>query len=137
MQLSPYLHFKGQCEEAFKFYEKALNGKLDFLMAFEKSPMANQVPADWQNKVMHATLTAGGVRVMGSDPPPDRYQKPQGFSMAVNLKDAAEADRVFKALAEGGAELMPIQETFWALRYGMLVDRYGIPWMVNCEKPMP
>lgn len=135
MRLSPYLHFKGQCEEAFRFYEKALNGKMDFMMTFAGSPMANQVPGDWQNKVMHATFNAGGVRVMGSDPPPDRYQKPQGFSVAVNLEDAGEAERIFKALAEGGAVQMPIQETFWALRYGMLVDRFGIPWMVNCEKP--
>ena len=136
MQLYPYLHFNGQCEEAFKFYEKCLGGKITFMMPHEGTPVADQVPQEWGKKILHATLNIGENVLQGADSPPNHYQKPQGFSVSISTNDPAEADRVFNALAENGAVQMPIQETFWAVRFGMVTDRFGIPWMINCGKPM-
>jgi PhnB protein len=134
-QLDTYLLFDGQCEEAFKFYAQVLGGKIEGMMTFEGSPAAAQVPAgaEWGKRILHARLTAGKSALMGSDCPPGRYEQPKGFSVSIAVKDVAEADRVFEALAEKGSITMPIQKTFWSPRFGMLVDRFGIPWMVNCE----
>jgi PhnB protein len=134
MQLNPHLSFNGECEAAFKFYEKCLGGNITFLMPYEGSPMARQAPAAWGKKILHATLKLGDRVVTGADAPPDQYQKPQGFSLGLNIAEPAEAERVFQALAENGTVQMPIQETFWALRFGMLADQFGIPWMINCGK---
>jgi PhnB protein len=135
MQINPYLLFTGQCEEAFKFYEKLLGGKIEVMMTHEGTPAEGGVPAEWQKKILHARMTTPGGVLMGSDAPPGRQAKPQGFSVSVSVDDPAEADRIYNALAEGAAAVtMPIQQTFWAERFGMLTDRFGIPWMVNCEK---
>ncbi len=134
MQIQPYLNFPGQCEEAFKFYAQCFGGEVVSLFTFGGSPMAEHAPAEWQSKVMHSTLKVGNAIVMGSDAPADRYTKPQGFYVSVSLEKPADAERVFATLADRGSIEMPIQETFWALRFGMCVDRFGIPWMVNCEK---
>lgn len=135
MQMNPYLLFTGQCEEAFRFYEKLLGGKIEFMMTHGDTPAENQVPHEWRDKIMHARMSTPGGVLMGSDAPPGRQAKPQGFSVSVSVDDPAEADRIFNALADGATAIsMPIQETFWARRFGMVTDRYGIPWMVNCEK---
>jgi PhnB protein len=135
MQINSYLLFTGQCEEAFKSYEKLLGGKIGFITTYAESPGADQVPPEWRGKIMHARMTTPGGVLMGSDPPPGRQAKPQGFSVSVSVDDPAEAERIYNGLAEGAiAVTMPIQETFWARRFGMLTDRFGIPWMVNCEK---
>jgi PhnB protein len=135
MQMNPYLLFNGQCEEAFKFYEKCLGGKIESLSTFANSPMEQHVPAEWSGKVMHASLNLGdGVILMGSDPPPGRYQAPQGFSVSLGIKDPAETERIFNELAQDGKVQMPIQKTFWSERFGMVADRFGIPWMLNCEQ---
>jgi len=134
MELNPYLTFDGQCEAAFQFYERCLGGKIVTMMNHKDSPIADQVPADWGKRIMHARLTVGDSVLMGSDSPPEHYEEPKGFSVALQLKQPAEAERVFQALAEGGTVLMPIQQTFWATRFGMLVDRFAIPWMINCEQ---
>lgn len=136
MQLNPYLSFNGHCQEAFKFYETCLGGKIQAMITHEGTPAEGQVPAEWLKKIMHARLILDGQTLMGSDTPPDRYEQPRGFSVTLQITNPAEADRVFQALAEGGQIKMPIQETFWALRFGMLVDRFAIPWMINCEKPV-
>ena len=135
MSLNPYLYFNGQCEEAFRFYEKRLGGKITFMMRYEGSPMAGQVPSGYANKVLHAGLTLGDGLLEGCDAPPGEYKKPQSFCVMLRPKDAAEADRIFSALAEDGTVRIPIGETFWALRFGMVVDRFGMPWLINCEKP--
>jgi PhnB protein len=135
MQLNPHLAFNGQCEAAFKFYEKCLSGKIVMMMTYGNSPMAEQTPPAWRGKIIHATFALGDHRLTGADVPPERYQKPQGFSVLLSIGAEAEADRIFKALAENGAVQMPVQETFWALRFGMLVDQFGTPWMINCGKP--
>jgi len=134
MQVNPYLFFHGNCEEAFKFYEKALGGKVDAMMTHGGSPMAKHVPPNWQSKIIHARFTIDGQVLMGSDVPPDSYKQPTGFSVSLSVKQAADAERIFQNLAEKGKVEMPLQETFWAVRFGMLVDRFGIPWMINCEK---
>jgi PhnB protein len=135
MRSNPYLGFSGQCEAAFKFYAQCLNGKIEAMITHGETPAAQYAPANWQSKIMHAHLTAGDVVLMGSDAPPDHFEKPQGFSVALQTQDPAEAERVFHALAEKGTVRLPIQETFWSVHFGMLVDQFGIPWMVNCEKP--
>lgn len=135
MQMNPYLLFTGQCEEAFKFYEKLLGGKIEFMMSHADTPAESQVPPEWRDKIMHVRMSTPGGVLMGSDAPPGHQAKPQGFSVSVSVDDPAEADRIFNGLAEGAtAVAMPIQETFWARRFGMVTDRFGIPWMVNCEK---
>lgn len=135
MRLNPYLTFNGECEAAFQFYEKALGGKIEMMMRFEDSPLSSQVRPDWRNKIIHATLSVGDHLLQGSDPPPGRYEKPQGFSVTLNIADADEAEHIFTVLAENATVQMPIQETFWAKRFGMLVDRFGTPWMINCSRP--
>src|SRR5438552_13634706 len=107
MQLNPYLLFNGQCEEAFKFYAQCLGGKIEAMMTHAGTPAEAHVPAEWRNKIMHARLVVGGEVLMGSDVPPDRYEEPKGFSVSLQIKDPAEAERVFHALAEKGAVRMP------------------------------
>jgi PhnB protein len=134
MQLNTYLTFNGQCEAAFKFYAMVLGGKIEAMMPHEGSPMAEHVPPEWRTKIMHARLSVGDTILMGSDATPDHYEPMKGFSVSLGIDNPGEAERVFHALAESGSVQMPIQETFWAARFGMLVDRFGTPWMINCEK---
>ncbi len=134
MQLNPYLFFSGQCEAAFKFYAQVLGGKIDALLTHEGTPAENHVPAEWRSKIMHARMTIGDWVLMASDAPPGRSQPPQGFSVHISVDEPAEAERVFKALADGGQVRMAMEQTFWAERFGMLVDRFGTPWMINCAK---
>lgn len=136
MRLNPYLSFAGNCAEAFALYAQSLGGNVVFTMRYGESPMAEQIPPGFRDKIMHTRMEVAGFTLMGSDAPPDRYTRPAGTMITVSVDAPAEADRVFAALAEGGQVSMPIQETFWARRFGMLTDRFGIPWMVNCEKPM-
>jgi PhnB protein len=132
MRVNSYLLFNGNCETAFKFYEKCLGGKIQTLMPHEGTPMASQVPENWRSKIIHAAMSLGDELLMGSDAPPDHYQKPQGFSVTLNLNDTAESERIFRELSEDGSVQMPLQETFWAKRFAMFTDRFGIPWMINC-----
>ena len=133
MQINPYLIFDGQCEAAFKFYEKVLGGKIEAMIPHEGTPAAEHVPAEWRSKIMHARLNVGDKLLMGSDAPPDHYDQMKGFSVSLGIGEPAEAERVFHALAEQGTVRLPLQQTFWARRFGMLVDRFGTPWMINCE----
>ena len=132
MKLSPYVNFNGQCAEAFKFYEQQLGGKVLMMMTFGESPMKDQTAADWRDKVMHATLAIGDTVLMGMDAGPTHYAAPQGVFVSLTVA-AAEAERIFKALADGGKVTMPFQKTFWSPGFGMAVDRFGIPWMVGSE----
>lgn len=134
MELSPYLLFDGNCETAFRRYEGILGGKIEALLTYEGTPAAGQVPSHWLKKILHARLTVGDEALMGSDAPPDRFESMKGFSVTLSVQNPQEAERIFNALAEGGTVRMPIGETFWALRFGMLVDQFGTPWMINCER---
>jgi PhnB protein len=131
--MNPYLLFNGDCESAMKFYEKSLGGKIEAMLTHEGTPMEKMVPADWRKKIIHARLKLGDTVLMASDCPSDRYVKPQGFSVNLDFKNPTDAERVFKVLAENGSVQMPLQQTFWAARFGMLTDRFGTPWMINCE----
>ena len=134
MQLNPYVIFNGQCEAAFKFYEQCLGGKITAVLTYGSSPMAEQTPSEWHEKIMHARLSVGDQVLMGSDSGPgQQYKQIQSISIALNIEQPTEAERVFNALAENVTIQMPIQSTFWATRFGMLVDQFGVPWMVNCE----
>jgi PhnB protein len=133
MNWNPYLTFNGQCEEAFRFYEKCLGGKIEAMFPHAGTPAEQFVPPEWAKKIMHASLKVGDQVLMGSDAPPGRYQTPQGISVSLQIKNVAEAERVFKELSDKGAVQMPLEKTFWAERFGMCVDRFGTPWMVNCE----
>jgi PhnB protein len=135
MQLNPHLIFGGECEAAFKFYEQCLGGKIQAMMTWGDSPMADQVPSEWRDKIIHATLIVGETALGGGDAPPDRYEAPRGFAVTIQLEDPTEGERIFNALAENGTVQMPFQQTFWAVGFGMCVDRFGIPWMVNCGQP--
>jgi PhnB protein len=136
MQLITYLTFNGQCEAAFRYYEKCLAGKITMMMEYEGSPMADRVPPEWRKKILHTTLAVGDCLLQGADVRPESYEKPQGFCVALNLDDLSQADHIFAMLAENGSVQMPLQETFWARRFGVLVDQFGTPWVVNCgERP--
>jgi PhnB protein len=133
VQLNPYLNFDGRCEEAFKFYEKLMGGKITAMMPHEGTPAADHVPPEWRRKIMHARLEIGGVALMGSDASQQYYSEPKGISVSLGIDNVADAERIFGALAENGKVRMPLQQTFWAARFGMVTDRFGIPWMINCE----
>jgi PhnB protein len=132
MRMTPYLNFNGTCREALAFYAEVFGGKIESAMTYGESPMREHMEADWHDNVMHAHMTIGDVDLMAADVPPSMYQKPQGFGVSIHVTDPADAERIFAALAEGGTVTMPIQETFWAARFGMLSDRFGTPWLVNC-----
>jgi|SRR5581483_2792055 len=136
MTIHPHLPFKGDCKQAFEFYANVLGGKIVFIMTYGESPMAAQTPSEMRDKVLHAAVQVDGAMFTGADAPPNQFEKATGVSVLLSIEDAAQADRVFNAMSEGGQVQMPIQETFWAQRFGMLIDRFGIPWMINCSKAM-
>ena len=105
------------------------------IFRYAGSPMADQVPADWQDKVMHASITVGGLVLMGGDVAPDRYEEPKGFSLSLQISNTDDAERMFQDLSQDGRIVLPLEKTFWAARFGMVVDRFGIPWLINCEEP--
>jgi PhnB protein len=135
MQLNPHLTFNGQCEAAFRFYEKCLGGTIVLMMTYGDSPVAEQTPLASRKKIIHATLALGDHRLTGGDALPGSYQQPQGFSVFLTIGAASEAERIFNTLAQDGTVQVPLQETFWALRFGMVVDRFGTPWLINRGKP--
>jgi PhnB protein len=133
MQMNPYLSFRGDCEAAFRFYEQCLGGRLGAIFRYGGTPLAGQVPAGWADKVMHGSVTLGDQELMGGDVAPDRYEEPRGFSLSLQLKGTADAERIFHELAKEGRVVAPLEKTFWAPLFGMVVDRFGIPWLINCE----
>jgi PhnB protein len=133
MQLNPYLLFNGQCAAAFKFYENCLGGKIEVMMPHAGTPAESQVPANWLDKIIHARMVVGDKVLMGSDAPPDRYEAPKGFSISLDVDSPADAERIFKALSAKGTVNMPLQKTFFAESFAMIVDQFGIPWMILCQ----
>lgn len=134
MKIFPYLNFPGTCAEAFKFYAETLGGEITFMQTHGDSPMKDMVGADWQDKIMHATLMVGDQEIAGSDAPLHMQAKPAGFMVTINPNTADDARRIYVAFADGGDVKMELQETFWALQFGMVTDRFGTPWMINVEK---
>jgi PhnB protein len=134
MRMNPYLFFKGDCESALKHYQKVLGGKITAMLPHAGTPAEEHVPKEWRSKIIHACLEADDFILMASDAPPGHQSDAKGFSVSINVDKPAEAERIFGALAEGGTVTLKLDETFFAQRFGMLVDRYGTPWMVNCAK---
>ena len=134
MQLSTYLFFNGNCEQAVKFYEKHLGAKVVMMMRNADAPPDARMPNTPDDMIMHVRLDIGASMLLASDCPPNMFDKPQGFRVMYGVEKAAEGERVFNALSEGGVVQMPYQKTFWAHRFGMVTDKFGTPWMINCEK---
>ncbi len=134
MKLTPQLSlmFDGRCEAAFKHYAHVLGGQL-FTMTWGESPNAAAAPPGWAAKIYHATLKIGDIAISGGDVHPDWYEAPRGFEVILQMDDPQAAERIFDQLAEGGEIKMPLEKTFWARRFGVAVDRFGIRWSVNCE----
>src|SRR5215813_10247522 len=132
MRIDLYLMFKGECEEAFTFYAKLLNGKIEAMLTAEGTPAEEHTPKEWRKKILHARLVVGDQVLMASDAPPGHQAPMSGFSVALDVPTVAEAKRLFDALSEGGKVNMPLGKTFWAEAFGMLVDRFGTPWFINC-----
>ena len=138
MQVQAYLFFEGRCEEAIEFYKGALGAEVQMLMRYKDSPEPSQpgmVPPGSENKVMHASLKIGEAVVMASDGHCSGKPNFQGFSLSIDARDEAEAQRLFKGLAEGGEVRMPLGKTFWSPAFGMLTDRFGVGWMVSVFDP--
>ena len=133
MQVSPSLSFRGDCEDAFRFYERLLGGAIVAMLTYGKSPLAAQVPEEWRGKILHATLAVGDYEILGADVPPGEYEAPAGFAILIDADDPVDANYLFDQLSQQGTVKVPMQKTFWASRYGSVVDRFGIPWEINCE----
>lgn len=126
------LQFDGQCEAAFKFYERCLDGTITYMLTWGDSPMAKDAPAEWSSKINHATFVVDGLIIQGSDPAPGSFEPARGFCIMLH-PTAEDAERLFTNLAEGGIIRVPFQKTFWAAGFGVLTDRFGIPWGINAE----
>ncbi|MCO5065084.1 MAG: VOC family protein [Rhizobiaceae bacterium] len=131
MQVQPYLLFNGNCREAFETYHRILGGQMQAMLRQGDAPTDVQAPEDMKDKIMHACLVVDGDMLMASDVPPQYSKEPGGFSVSLQVDSASEAERIFNALADGGNVTMALSPTFWAESFGMLVDRFGTPWIIN------
>ena len=130
MQVNPYLFYNGNCEAAFKYYEKVLGGRIEAMLTHDSAPADMQTPPEWKKKIMHGKISIDGEVLMASDAPPGHFHQPQGFSVSLQVDDPTDAERKFKALSDGGRVNMAFAKTFFAKGFGMCVDQFGIPWMV-------
>lgn len=137
MQLHTYLNYGGNCEQAFRFYEEHLGGKITMLMRHGEQPDVSQVPPGWGQAVLHARMHIGGTELLGADIPPDRFQPIRSAYLSLTLDSIEEAERVHALLADGGQIFMPMAETFFAHRFSMLRDRFGTSWMILHPRPRP
>ncbi|KPF70162.1 3-demethylubiquinone-9 3-methyltransferase [Bosea sp. AAP35] len=136
MKIAPYLMFDGNCREAFTAYEMILGGRIEAMMDHRGTPVEGHVPPEWLDKILHACLELDGQMLMASDAPPARSDGPmRSVSVSVSVPEVAEAERIFAALSEGATIQMPLEETFWAPRFGMLRDRFGTNWMISADMP--
>jgi PhnB protein len=131
MTLGTHLTFPGTCEAAFRFYERVLDGKIGLLQTYGESPGGELVAPEWRGKIIHASITVDGRELAGADLRPEEYEKPKGFFLLLGIAGVANAERVFRALAENGVVHMPLQKTFWSPAFGVLVDSFGVPWEIN------
>lgn len=135
MKMYTYLNYGGNCEQAFRFYEKHLGGKITMMMTHGEQPGASQVPREWKKAILHARISLGETELLGADIPPDRFQPMRSAYLSLMIDTAGEAERIHTLLAEGGEIFMPMQETFFALRFSMLRDKFGTSWMILCPRP--
>ena len=135
MKMNTYVNFAGKCADAFHFYEQHLGGKIGMMMTHGQAPEQSRVNPEWKDAVLHARISIGGTELMGADIPSAEPMRSAYLSLGV--ESDAEAERVFSALSDGGEVFMPMQETFFATRFGQLRDRFGINWMIMHERPTP
>ena len=133
MSVQPYLFFGGRCEEALEFYRSALGAEVEMLSRFKDAPEPGMAQPGMEDKVMHASLRIGETILMASDGRCDGEPRFDGFSLSIIVSNEEQAETVFNALAEGGEVTMPLEKTFWALKFGMVEDRFGVGWMVSVE----
>jgi PhnB protein len=133
MQLSPHLHFPGTCEEAFRAYARLLGGRITAMQTYGASPGAERWTPEWRTKIVHAAMNLGERELLGADVRSDEYEKPAGWNLLLAVAGLESANRVFNSLAEGGAVKMPLQQTFWSPAFGVVVDRFGVPWEITVE----
>ena len=137
MKLHTYLNYGGNCEQAFRFYEQHLGGKITMMMTHGEQPDPSQVPPEWRKAILHARITIGETELMGSDVPAERFQPMRSVYLSLAVTSTSEAERIYALLSDGGQIFMPMQETFFAFRFGMLRDKFGTSWMIIYERPMP
>ena len=137
MKLNPYLNFGGNCEEAFRFYEKHLGGKINTMMTFDQMPDPSKAPPGSGKSILYANMTLGETQIMGSDVPGGRFEPMRSVYLTLNVTSDAEAERIHALLADGGQIFMPMEETFFAHRFGMLRDKFGTSWMILHSRPAP
>jgi PhnB protein len=136
MKLNTYLNYGGNCAEAFRFYEKHLDGKIGMLMTHDQAPDQTGMKPEWAKAVLHASITIGNTVLMASDVPLERFQPMRSVYLSLNVDTDAEAERIYKLLSDGGEVFMPMAETFFASRFAQLRDKFGTSWMILHEKPM-
>jgi PhnB protein len=134
VRISPHLCFDGQCEAAFRAYHQILGGAIVTMLKYGDSPMAIQVEPRWHDRIVHATLQFGELELTGVDVFPHDYQRPQGFFVTLTISELAKAKQIFISLSEGGEIRLPFQTTFWSAGFGVLIDRFGVPWEINCAQ---
>lgn len=137
MKLHTYLNYGGNCREAFQFYQQHLGGKITVMMTHAEMPDQPGVAPEWKNAILHARITIGGTELMGSDVPPERFEPMRSVYLSLSVDSTSEAERIYGLLSDGGQVFMPMQETFFAFRFGMLRDRFGTSWMILHERPRP
>ncbi len=135
MRLNTYLNYGGNCRQAFEFYQEHLGGKITMMMTHGEMPNPAGVSPDWKDAILHARIDLGETELFGADIPPDRFQPMRSAYLSLRVDSTGEAERVYSLLADGGQIFMPMQETFFAFRFGMLRDRFGTSWMILCERP--
>ncbi len=133
MKLTPHIHFPGTCEEAFRAYAELLGGRIDHMQTYGASPGAEQCTPEWRTKIIHGTMTVNGRRLLGADVRPEDYRAPAGWNLLLEVAGSEDARRIFDALADGGVVEMPLQKTFWSPAFGVVVDRFGVPWEITVE----
>jgi PhnB protein len=137
MKLHTYLNFGGNCEQAFRFYEQHLGGKIIMMMTHGQTPNPSDVSPDWKNAILHARINIGETLLMGADIPPERFKPMRSAYLSLTVDSIEEAERIYALLSDGGEIFMPMEETFFAFRFAMLRDKFGTSWMILNERPMP
>lgn len=137
MKLFTYLNYGGNCEQAFRFYEKHLGGKIFMMVTHGQQPNPSRVAPDWENAILHARMDIGETTLLGADVPPERFQPMRSAYLSLLVGSSEEAERIYKLLSDGGQIFMPMEETFFAFRFAMLRDKFGTSWMIIHERPMP
>jgi PhnB protein len=136
LQVTPYLFFDGNCEAAIHFYAQCFGGNIAMMMRHSDAPAGTPIPEGSGKLIMHARLELpGGQVLMASDEMPGQPHQVEGFRVSLSVKEVAEAERLYHALSQDGTVVMPLQPTFWSARFAMFADRFGTPWMINCELP--